>query len=76
MNRGPFYRVSKILSYITRERLQTRFVALIFSTDLFLTEKLKMQGQTLVVQNEMLEFIVTLQNPYIFDLELQQLSLR
>ncbi|GLB34932.1 putative transport protein Trs120 or TRAPPC9, TRAPP II complex subunit [Lyophyllum shimeji] len=33
------------------------------------------QGKTLVVQKEILEFIVVLQNPYIFDLELQSLSL-
>ncbi|KAG6909694.1 hypothetical protein DXG01_015895 [Tephrocybe rancida] len=32
-------------------------------------------GQTLVVQKETLEFVVVLQNPYIFDLELQSLSL-
>ncbi|RDB21392.1 hypothetical protein Hypma_011623 [Hypsizygus marmoreus] len=34
------------------------------------------QGKTLVVQKEILEFVVVLQNPYIFDLELQALSLR
>ncbi|KAF8077925.1 TRAPP II complex [Lyophyllum atratum] len=33
------------------------------------------QGRTLVVQSEILEFVVILQNPYIFDLELQSLSL-
>ncbi|KAJ3516627.1 hypothetical protein NLJ89_g1004 [Agrocybe chaxingu] len=33
------------------------------------------KGKSLVVQGEELEFIVTLQNPYIFDLELQELSL-
>ncbi|KAF8163323.1 TRAPP II complex [Crassisporium funariophilum] len=33
------------------------------------------QGKSLVVQNELLEFVITLQNPYIFDLELQELSL-
>ncbi|KAF5380960.1 hypothetical protein D9615_003973 [Tricholomella constricta] len=33
------------------------------------------QERTLVVQNETLEFVVILQNPYIFDLELQSLSL-
>ncbi|KAF4614895.1 hypothetical protein D9613_003081 [Agrocybe pediades] len=33
------------------------------------------KGKSLVVQNEVLEFVVTLQNPYIFDLELQELSL-
>ncbi|PPQ83346.1 hypothetical protein CVT25_003985 [Psilocybe cyanescens] len=31
--------------------------------------------KSLVVQNEVLEFVITLQNPYIFDLELQELSL-
>jgi hypothetical protein len=36
----------------------------------------RIQGQTLIVQNEAVEFVVTLQNPYIFDLELQSLSLR
>jgi len=30
----------------------------------------------LVVEDEMLEFVVTLQNPYVFPLELQELSLR
>lgn len=34
------------------------------------------QGNTLVVQNDILEFVITLQNPYIFDLELEELSLR
>jgi trafficking protein particle complex subunit 9 len=34
------------------------------------------QVKSLVVQNEVIEFVVTLQNPYIFDLELQELSLR
>ncbi|KAF9533009.1 TRAPP II complex [Crepidotus variabilis] len=33
------------------------------------------KGTSLVVQNEMLEFVITLQNPYIFDLELQEVSL-
>ncbi|KAF8964707.1 TRAPP II complex [Flammula alnicola] len=33
------------------------------------------KGKTIVVQNEVLEFVITLQNPYIFDLELQELSL-
>ncbi|KIY43410.1 hypothetical protein FISHEDRAFT_53353 [Fistulina hepatica ATCC 64428] len=33
------------------------------------------QGQTLVVKNETLEFVLVLQNPYVFDLELQSLSL-
>uniref|UniRef100_A0A8H8CM97 Transport protein particle subunit trs120 n=1 Tax=Psilocybe cubensis TaxID=181762 RepID=A0A8H8CM97_PSICU len=32
--------------------------------------------KSLVVKNEVLEFVITLQNPYIFDLELQELSLR
>ncbi|KAG5638372.1 hypothetical protein H0H81_000383 [Sphagnurus paluster] len=48
-------------------------------TDPFLYNPRKVltgQGQTLVVQNETLEFIIVLQNPYIFDLELQSLSLR
>lgn len=34
------------------------------------------QGKILAVQNEALEFIVVLQNPYIFDLELESISLR
>lgn len=34
------------------------------------------QGKPLVVQGETLEFILILQNPYVFDLELQSLSLR
>lgn len=34
------------------------------------------QGQTILTQNEVVEFIVTLQNPYIFDLELEEISLR
>ncbi|KAF7294900.1 hypothetical protein MIND_01027900 [Mycena indigotica] len=33
------------------------------------------QGKTLVVQNESLEFVVVLKNPYVFDLEIQSLSL-
>ncbi|KAF9052654.1 TRAPP II complex [Panaeolus papilionaceus] len=33
------------------------------------------QGKSLVVQNEQLEFTATLQNPYIFDLELQEILL-
>ncbi|KAF8910953.1 transport protein particle complex subunit [Gymnopilus junonius] len=33
------------------------------------------KGKSLVVQNEVLEFVITLQNPYIFDLELQEISL-
>ncbi|THU80824.1 hypothetical protein K435DRAFT_972612 [Dendrothele bispora CBS 962.96] len=33
------------------------------------------KGKTLVVQSETLEFVVMLQNPYVFDLELQSLSL-
>ena len=42
---------------------------MLFQTDPF-------QVKSLVVQNDVLEFVVTLQNPYIFDLELQELSLR
>lgn len=34
------------------------------------------QGKTFAVQNENLELIVTLQNPFVFDLELQTLALR
>ncbi|KAJ7449836.1 TRAPP II complex [Mycena latifolia] len=33
------------------------------------------QGKSLVVQNELLEFVVVLRNPYVFDLEIQSLSL-
>ncbi|KAF8654133.1 hypothetical protein AX16_003664 [Volvariella volvacea WC 439] len=33
------------------------------------------QGKTLVVQNEQVEFLIVLQNPYIFDVEIQELSL-
>ncbi|KAK7020579.1 transport protein Trs120 or TRAPPC9 TRAPP II complex subunit-domain-containing protein [Favolaschia claudopus] len=33
------------------------------------------QGKSLVVQNELLEFTLVLRNPYIFDLEIQSLSL-
>ncbi|KAJ3715606.1 TRAPP II complex [Lentinula guzmanii] len=33
------------------------------------------QGKPLIVRNEALEFIVIVQNPYVFDLELQSLSL-
>ncbi|ESK96998.1 hypercellular protein [Moniliophthora roreri MCA 2997] len=33
------------------------------------------QGSQLVIQNETLEFVVLLQNPYVFDLELQKVSL-
>ncbi|TFK76416.1 hypothetical protein BDN72DRAFT_808930 [Pluteus cervinus] len=48
------------------------------ATDPFLynpRRALAIQGKTLVVQNEALEFVVTLQNPYIFDMELQDLTL-
>ncbi|KAL0946868.1 hypothetical protein HGRIS_013034 [Hohenbuehelia grisea] len=48
------------------------------STDPFLYNPRKAQanqGKTLVVQNEELEFIVMMQNPYVFDLELESLSL-
>ncbi|KAJ7632643.1 transport protein Trs120 or TRAPPC9 TRAPP II complex subunit-domain-containing protein [Roridomyces roridus] len=33
------------------------------------------QGKSLVVQNEPLEFVLVLRNPYVFDLEIQSLSL-
>ncbi|KAJ7343441.1 TRAPP II complex [Mycena albidolilacea] len=33
------------------------------------------QGKSLVVQNELLDFVLVLRNPYIFDLEIQSLSL-
>ncbi|KAJ7235474.1 TRAPP II complex [Mycena haematopus] len=33
------------------------------------------QGKSLVVQNELLEFVIVLRNPYVFDLEIQSLSL-
>lgn len=33
------------------------------------------QGRTLIVQNEAVEFILILQNPFVFDLELQSVSL-
>ncbi|KAJ7774579.1 TRAPP II complex [Mycena maculata] len=33
------------------------------------------QGKSLVVQNELLEFVLVLRNPYVFDLEIQSLSL-
>lgn len=35
-----------------------------------------MNRQALVVQNEQLEFMVTVQNPFSFDLELPSVSLR
>ena len=35
-----------------------------------------LQGSTLVVTDEPLEFAVTLHNPFVFDLEIQNLSLR
>ncbi|KAG5727958.1 Transport protein particle subunit [Termitomyces sp. T112] len=46
-------------------------------TDPFLYNPRKVVGErkTLVVQRETLDFVVVLQNPYIFDLELQSLSL-
>ena len=34
------------------------------------------QGNTLVVTDEPLDFVLTLYNPYVFDLEIQNLSLR
>ena len=35
-----------------------------------------MQGSTLVVTDEPLEFVITLRNPFVFDLDIQSLSLR
>ena len=35
-----------------------------------------LQGNTLVVTDEPLEFALTLRNPFVFDLEIQNLSLR
>ena len=35
-----------------------------------------LQGTTLLVQNEPFELVVTLRNPFIFDLELSSLALR
>ena len=34
------------------------------------------QGRTLIVQHEAVEFILILHNPFVFDLELQSVSLR
>lgn len=51
---------------------------LIGGTDPFLYNPRKIvggHGKSLVVQNEVVEFVLMLQNPYIFDLELQSLSL-
>ncbi|KAJ3920291.1 transport protein Trs120 or TRAPPC9 TRAPP II complex subunit-domain-containing protein [Lentinula edodes] len=48
------------------------------STDSFLYNSGKMnatQGKPLVVQGELLEFVVIVQNAYVFDMELQSLSL-
>ncbi|KAG6866933.1 hypothetical protein C0991_003849 [Blastosporella zonata] len=56
----------------------TSKIALTGGTDPFLYNPRKTavgEGKTLVVQKETLEFVVMLQNPYIFDLELQSLSL-
>ncbi|KAJ4487929.1 TRAPP II complex [Lentinula aciculospora] len=47
-------------------------------TDPFLYNPRRMnatQGKSLVVQGELLEFIVIVQNPYVFDMELHSLSL-
>lgn len=49
------------------------------ATDPFLynpRRSLLVQGKTLVVEGEPLEFVVTLSNPYVFELELQNLALR
>lgn len=35
-----------------------------------------LQGSTLVVTDESLEFVLTLRNPFVFDLDIQSLSLR
>ena len=35
-----------------------------------------LQGSTLVVTDEPLEFVITLRNPFVFDLDIQSLSLR
>ncbi len=37
---------------------------------------ISLQVKTVLVQNEPFELVVTLRNPYIFDLELQSLQLR
>ncbi|KAA1471141.1 hypothetical protein DENSPDRAFT_775745 [Dentipellis sp. KUC8613] len=47
-------------------------------TDPFLynpRRSLMTQGRTLVVKDEVLEFVVTLRNPYVFDLEIENLEL-
>ena len=36
----------------------------------------RLQGSTLVVTDEPLEFVITLRNPFVFDLDIQSLSLR
>lgn len=49
------------------------------TTDPFLynpRRSLNNKGSLLVVQNENLEFQITLRNPFVFDLELSSLSLR
>lgn len=50
--------------------LVSEHLSMVSPTHLFI------QGKSLVVQNEVVEFVLMLQNPYIFDLELQSLSLR
>lgn len=72
----PFYLEPRIHSCIIQgRRLQGR---LIFFCRFFHTLELmdNEQGQTLVVQNENLDLVVTLRNPYVFDLELQTLTVR
>ncbi|KAI0322235.1 TRAPP II complex [Amylostereum chailletii] len=47
-------------------------------TDPFLynpRKSMSSQGKTLVVEGESLEFVVTLRNPYVFDLDIQSLTL-
>ncbi|KAJ4474536.1 TRAPP II complex [Lentinula lateritia] len=74
----PFIRlpIEKPISAL-RPRTSDSNAILKGGTDPFLYNPRKMntQGKPLVVQGEVLEFIVIVQNPYVFDMELQSLSL-
>lgn len=80
INRLPFVRlpVEKSISLLQENDRDTG-KRLAVTTDPFLynpRRSLNSKGSLLVVQNENLEFQITLRNPFVFDLELSSLSLR
>ena len=39
------------------------------------TKRVSSQGKTIIVQNELAELVITLRNPFVFELELHNVSL-